>query len=269
MQRFLHLLVILISFIFSGHSEAKNCLFSSKNIATVLDVKENGILVLGDGREVRLDAVLLPYPPPNMRQYKNWPLWQQTIATLKKYVVQKTAHFHFSQRKTDRYGRLLAHVYVDGDSSTKIWIQEELIKNGLAWVFPFQTKAKCFPDLLPHEVLARKAKKGIWQHSMYQVLDAKKTYDMLHLTNRFHLVEGQVQNVAVVRGRAYLNFGKDWRTDFTIQIPKKALSQFQNHSIDIMALKDKCVRVRGWLIGLNGPMITTSHPSQIEQLPKC
>ena len=32
---------------------------------------------------------------------------------------------------------------------------------------------------------------------------------------RFELVEGEVLNADEVRGRGYLNFGRDWRQDFT------------------------------------------------------
>ena len=84
--------------------------------------------------------------------------------------------------------------------------------------------------------------------------------------NRFALVTGRVRKALVVKGRGYLNFGDDWRTDFTIAISPKARRIFERGEMDISAYTGKRVRVRGWVKRFNGPMIEVTHPEQVEIL---
>jgi sensor domain CHASE-containing protein len=78
------------------------------------------------------------------------------------------------------------------------------------------------------------------------------------------LVEGIVTSTADVRGRVYLNFGADYRTDFTVAIAKKHRKRFK--SVDPVTLEGARIRVRGWVELMNGPMIWVSHPARIEIL---
>ena len=84
--------------------------------------------------------------------------------------------------------------------------------------------------------------------------------------DRFELVEGVVVAATIVRGRAYLNFGPDWKTDFTASIDPRDRRLFDDAGFDIEALQGHRVRVRGWVESWNGPMIKVSHPEQIEVL---
>ena len=67
-------------------------------------------------------------------------------------------------------------------------------------------------------------------------------------------------------GRVYLNFARDWKSDFTVSVARKDVSAFTAEGIDLKALAGKRVRVRGWVIWRNGPMIEATHPEQIELL---
>ena len=71
---------------------------------------------------------------------------------------------------------------------------------------------------------------------------------------------------AVVRGRGYLNFGDDWREDFTVSIGPRDRRRFETAGIDIEDYEGRLVRVRGWVDSFNGPMIEATHPEQIEVL---
>ena len=71
---------------------------------------------------------------------------------------------------------------------------------------------------------------------------------------------------AVVRGRGYLNFGADYRTDFTISIAPRDLKRFPAEDRLLNGYRGRLVRVRGWLEWRNGPMINVTHPEQIEVL---
>jgi hypothetical protein len=63
-----------------------------------------------------------------------------------------------------------------------------------------------------------------------------------------------------------LNFGANWRTDFTISLAPKVARLFRREGIEPVAMQGKRIRVRGWLKSFNGPMISATHPEQIEVL---
>ena len=117
--------------------------------------------------------------------------------------------------------------------------------------------------MLVIEHRARSARLGIWSHPRYRVRAASEADASL---GSFQLVEGRVKAAAVVRGRGYLNFGDDWREDFTVSIGPRDRRRFENEGIAIEDYEGRLVRVRGWVDSFNGPMIEATHPEQIEVL---
>ena len=82
----------------------------------------------------------------------------------------------------------------------------------------------------------------------------------------FQIVEGTPRSSAVVRGQGCVNFDEDWRTDFTISISRSKMRLFRASGVKIADYEGKRIRVRGWLVKRNGPMMSVSHPEQIEVL---
>ncbi len=117
--------------------------------------------------------------------------------------------------------------------------------------------------MLALERQARDARRGIWAHPYYAVRTAEEAAARV---DNYELVEGRVLTAAVVRGRAYLNFGRDWDSDFTVTIDSAARRAFDQAGIDPEVYEGRRIRVRGWLRSFNGPMIEVSHPEQIEVL---
>jgi hypothetical protein len=117
---------------------------------------------------------------------------------------------------------------------------------------------------LSHEAAARRAGRGLWALPLYAVRQAA-TIGARDL-GRFVLVEGRVRQAAVFADKAYLNFGPNYRTDFTAVIEADDLALFQTEGYDLKQLTGQALRLRGWLQMLNGPMITITHPEQIERL---
>jgi len=69
-----------------------------------------------------------------------------------------------------------------------------------------------------------------------------------------------------VRGQIYLNFGADYKTDFTIAIAKRNRKRFEKAGLDPLSLEGATVRVRGWIELSNGPMVWLDHPERLEVL---
>ena len=82
----------------------------------------------------------------------------------------------------------------------------------------------------------------------------------------FQIVEGTVVAVARRRNWTYLNFGPDYRLDFTIAVRAGDRQAFKGSDMVLGALAGRRLRVRGWIESWNGPLIKVSHPEQIEVL---
>ena len=116
-------------------------------------------------------------------------------------------------------------------------------------------------EMLAVEGEARDAGRGLWRDPFYAV---RSPEEVARHIDSVQVVEGRVANTARVKSRVYLNFGADWRTDFTVTFSTRLLRKFDEAGLDPLALKDRVIRVRGWIDDYNGPMIEITHPEQIE-----
>ncbi len=226
---------------------------------TVKSVTDGDTLVLQNGMEIRLVGIQAPKLPLGRKNFPTWPLAPEAKALLAKLSAGKMLTLQYGGRKIDRHGRLLAHLYLkDGK-----WIQGMLLKAGMARVYSFSDNRSLVAEMLKLEAGARRAKRGIWAHPYYRIVDQRQA--ARHLRT-FQLVEGKVLKAVIVRGRAYLNFGNNWRKDFTVTISPRTMRRFWRNGPNIKVYQGKTIRVRGWLKKFNGPMIEASHPEQIEIL---
>jgi micrococcal nuclease len=75
-----------------------------------------------------------------------------------------------------------------------------------------------------------------------------------------------VQRVAPTERYVYLNFGADWRADFTVRAQRADLAGALA-GLDLAALAGRMVEVRGVVLEAGGPLIELSHAEQIQVLP--
>lgn len=229
----------------------------SGGTATVVEIVDGDTLRLDDGEQVRLVGLQAPKLPLGRPNFKAWPLGNESKTALARLTLRKSLQLSFGGRKRDRHGRLLAHLH----TSDGTWIQGEMLRLGWARVYTFHDNRRLVDQMLRLEQAARRAKRGIWAHAFYGLRSADNLRGDI---DSFQLVEGRVRAVATVKGRTYLNFGNDWRRDFTIMVAGKDRRRFTVRRL--AALEGRLVRVRGWLRWRNGPMIDVTHPEQIEVL---
>jgi Staphylococcal nuclease homologue len=146
-------------------------------------------------------------------------------------------------------------------------VQEELVSQGLARVYSFPDNRSCIAELLARENEARAKRLGVWGSRAYRVQSADDLHRLGRLTQSYQLVEGTVAKVGEGGGRICLNFGDDWRSDFTISIDRKEIPAFAAAGIDLKVLAGKKVRCVAGSSGCNGAMIAATHPEQLELLP--
>src|SRR3546814_15140331 len=94
-------------------------------------------------------------------------------------------------------------------------MQGALLMSGLARVYTQPRTATGAALMLDLERTARASRRGIWGDRFYRIRNPDETWGGL---DSVQLVEGRVVDAAVVRGTAYLNFGRDWRRAFAVRI---------------------------------------------------
>ena len=231
--------------------------------ALVTEIRGGDTLILQDDRAVRLAGVLLPRRAGEAdigAQAR-----QNAEKTLADLVLSQRVELQFDARRRDRYGRLLAQVHVVKDGK-RLWVQEQLIASGLARVISFRDNRICIPQLLAAERTAREAGQGLWKTGLFSVRQAGAEDLLAARAQNYEIVEGRIENVAEIRGRYYLNFGRNWRRDFTITVSSDAARLFSGESGGLANLKGRLVRARGWIENVNGPSISLTHPEQMEIL---
>lgn len=223
-------------------------------------VVDGDTLMLEDGSEVRLVGIQAPKLPLGRAGFTAWPMAEAAKAALADLAQGRRLGLAFTGRRLDRHGRHLAHLVRDQDG---LWIQGELLRRGLARVYSFADNRALVPEMLALEREARAARLGIWVEAFYALRGPEEAGDHI---GSFQLVEGRVRDAARVRGRVYLNFGADWKTDFTVSISARSWKLFEAAGLAPEDYKGRRLRARGWLRSLNGPMIVATHPEQLEIL---
>ena len=156
----------------------------------------------------------------------------------------------------NRMGHRVAHIVLEDGT----WVQGALLSKGLAQVRTTQDEVRLAADMLAAEG-ARDS--NVWDE--YPVLSHENITEK-DLLN-FRVVEGVVHAVALKTNVLYVNFGPDWRTDFTLAIPDAAARRrFSKAGLDPQNWAGQRIRARGWLRAYNGPYMEIDHPEAVEIL---
>ena len=78
------------------------------------------------------------------------------------------------------------------------------------------------------------------------------------------MVEGTVSSARLAGAVFYVNFGRRWTQDFAVTISRRIIPSLESAGVDLKSLKNKRVRVRGWIEKRGGPRIEVTHAGQIE-----
>lgn len=231
-----------------------------------LDVGETGrvaAILSGDtidldsGLRVRLAGIQAPALARDGKPA--WPRATESSVATGDFALGRTVTLHYADDRRDRWRRALAHVVRDDGA----WLQGHLLERGHVRVRTWPRTATGARDMLDLERTARANRQGLWGDRFYRVRNPAETWGDL---DSWQIVEGRVVDAAVVRGIAYLNFGLDWRNDFTFRLEGDARRAFKRAGIDVTDLAGRRVRGRGWVYPTNGPMIDLTHPAQLEVL---
>jgi micrococcal nuclease len=209
-------------------------------------------LVTGDGREIVLAGIAAP--PGRDTGGATWRL--DPAASAKGYRIAPLG-------PADRYGRIRVLAFAaDG-----ALLQEDLVRAGHAVARPGDGGPPCMARLLAAEAAAREAGAGLWRDARI----VAKASDAASLSDRnglYALVEGRIVSVGYGSRMVFLDFGRSFRTDFTVLVQQSLVSRLLEAGIAVDSLAGRAVRVRGVIEESGGPAIRLADPLALELLDR-
>ena len=240
---------------------ATNCGVESLGKGNVRRVIDGRTIQLEIGQQVRLAAIEVPpLPLPN----EPGPQAKAGIAAkaaLEALLAHRTVTLKKLGPDADRYGRTVAHVYIEGKERS---VQQLMLAQGYARVAAEVGTQACAAALLAAEHVARAGSLGLWSDPYYLIQRAEDPPKVLAERGKFTLIEGKVLSVRESRGTIYLNYGRRWSEDFTVTILKRNERTFSAGGIELKKLAGRRIRVRGVVEERGGPWIEATRPEQIE-----
>lgn len=223
-----------------------------------IDQMIDGIrLRLNDGRIVQLSGIDVPDDGALAAKEFLDTLFAKT--TQRDVILYQTASA--DKGRTTRMGHTLGQlVRKDGT----VWVQGAMIAAGVARAWPTPSNPELADKMFALEQTAITAEKGLWAKDSPHRLIAASAAD-ISTTERLAVAQGTIRKVAMVNNVTYLNFGDDWRQDFTVALPAALRQTLSRQGIDPFRLQGQTVRVRGWLRPYNGPFIELEHPVLLQQ----
>ena len=219
-------------------------------------------LALAGGRVLRLAGVLAPKSAERDRERGAREIADAAAAArhaLERLARGKTLTLWHGGLAEDRHGRVFAH----SRTAEGAWLADELLRLGHARVFTQAEDADRAAEMLKLEAEARAARRGLWALAAFAV---RSDEEAGRFTDSFQIVEGRVLKAAAAREFFYLNFGRDFRRDFTVGLDRAALRAFRRAGLDPASLEGKRIRIRGWVVWRGGPYVGATHPEQVEVL---
>lgn len=224
----------------------------------VLEVIDGDTVKLSNGKLLRyigLDTPEIRVKKDGQFVYDPQPLALEAKEYNRKLVEGKAIKVEFDIEKKDRYGRLLGYCFVGN-----IFVNAKLIEEGYAVLYTFPPNIKYVDLFVKLQRQARQNNKGLW--GSYQIIDQAEAGRYI---NQIRTVQGKVLNTYKSSKCLFLNFGSDYKTDFTVVIFNNSLDVFYQKGIDPLTYyRGKTIAVTGKIKEYNGPEIIVNTPYEIE-----
>ncbi len=220
----------------------------------VTRVFDGDSILISDGREIRYIGIDAPETGGN-RPPEHGGIEAREIN--ERLVLGKEVRLELDVEHEDRYGRTLAYVYA-GDTM----VNRELVREGAAPAVAYPPNLAHRDELMSAMIDARREGRGLWADTSSWMVDINNASSFI---GESKTVVGRVLSVGEAGAGVFLNFGPDYKTDFTAFIPRKDLVYFNGDRIVDLAdyYRSKTVEVTGTVVSKNGPSITVRHPDQI------
>jgi micrococcal nuclease len=128
---------------------------STRGLAKVVAVLDGDTIIIGGGERVRYAGLNTPetHHPDKLPEYCG----QEAFEANRRLVAGKTVRLEFDERRRDKYGRLVAYVYVDS-----LFVNAELIRLGYAQVSTYKDNQRYHDEFARLQQNAIAARRGMW-----------------------------------------------------------------------------------------------------------
>ena len=261
-------LVLLFSLLYTSQSYAKETKLPVADyseltligVAKVESVVDPLNIKMSDGSVYFLAGLNYPDYDP----YVPGQLSVTAVKILNDLLVGQQVNIYQTKSKTagrqNRMGHQIAHIERKKD---KAWVQGTLLYLGVARARTERFNPEMSNQMYVVENLARKQQNGLWKIDGFKIAQADNAQLAI---GDFQIVEGKIKSMAMRNNVLYLNFGDNWREDFTISITSADRRLFAKKGLNPRDWAGENIRVRGWVGSYNGPHIKVDHPEMIELL---
>ncbi|WP_299818111.1 hypothetical protein [uncultured Roseibium sp.] len=167
----------------------------------------------------------------------------------------------------NRWGLTPAWIVLrDGDAGELV--QAVRLMEGAAVYAPDQEDSACAGLLRLAETAARREQRGLWgDKTAAPVYSAARPGQLEEETGNYVIVKGRVVSLGKTESTRYLNFGKYWKTDFTVTLKASDEAIFDaalgRSGWQVEKLAGKFVELRGFVQVRDGPHMALRHPEQL------
>lgn len=220
-------------------------------VANVTAIVDGVTCRLEDGRAVRLSHLEPPHETDAARI---------SATRLADKILGKKIRIDVADPPLDRHGRVRAIRLTEiADGADHL---AAMIGEGWLAVYPEPgASADRMARYLMLEGQARRAATGHWRNG---TLETVRANPYSGTTDKLQTVLGRVKRTNRIGNRLHLEFGSDWRRDFTVGLEGAARKAWNAAIMD--GGDARLVRIRGWVRWWNGPFMELSEPSALEIL---
>ena len=194
---------------------------SAQTWVTVKWVNDGDTIVLTDGKRVRYIGINSPEIDHDKQRAQPFGYAARTFN--KQMVLNRKVRLEFDLERHDRYGRLLAYIFLP----EKIFLNEEMLQKGYAFFLFHKPNLKYNQRLLKAQQEAMKAKKGLWNNWS----EPKKRYVGNQNPRRFHMES--CPNARKIKRNNRIHFSTKWDAFMDGYAPAGGcIKEFWSHSIE-------------------------------------
>ncbi|MEP3629660.1 MAG: hypothetical protein ABJN04_06635 [Hyphomicrobiales bacterium] len=243
------------------------CSFENATPVTITKIDDHGVLFLGDARRLKLADLFFPL------NKETGTLSSQTLAKMRRMIVGHEIRI-LASGPADRYGREPVFLYAKDASEEPNLAQEALIRSRSAAYMPNPQLRKTFVsncefDQIKVDLIAIAPKEptfgSVRQAGIVPVLSAN-SQRLWGLEGEFVIIQGTVTEVRRTKRGISINFGDNWKKDFTAYLSPLVSKTFENSVNFNSNLVGQQVQLRGFLDLYYGPSMRIDHLTQMEML---
>lgn len=250
------LVFLPLFFLLSCASFSSN--YSDIKVSKVID---GDTIILANGKHLRLIGIDTPEVRKYVSgkfEYSPQPFSLEAKEFVNNLIGGKNIRVEFDVDRKDKYNRLLGYCFLH-DRGKDIFVNERLLKEGLAVLYTYPPNIKYVDKFISAQKYARLSKKGIW--GSYSPVSPDRAGSFI---GQIRTVRGRVLSSYKSERVLLLNFGADYKTDFTAAIFKDSWPYFLDKGIDPeKSYKGRVVEVTGRVREYNGPEIIVNYPAEI------